>query len=657
MNRQLIGAIFLFLLVGCFLYLPKVTDNIGWYNSGEFVAAAITLDVPHAPGYPLLTRLGNLFLQLPISKGPAYRLNLLSCLIGLWALALMIWLLQMSGMNILSAFTAAVFLLGSRTYFEQAISIEVYCLEVALIIAGLMVGIKLAEGSESRLIAFMTGLIGMIGVGHRPTFALYALTLLIFVKERHCKPVKFNFFWFFIGVLLGAIPTFDLYLRLQNPARVLLDPMVGRGFSGLIEVCTGTVYGGGLFVFKYDEVFARFLYFFRFLFDDCSVFILPLALTALILNKDEKPVLKALVIIGMVNLLFVLNYNAFEAHSMLLPCLFVLCSLAGFALDHISSVKIRYPVSIILILSSLVGAFYKQIPPDEQPIETCKNIFSEIEPGSLVLMSNDVEFRSYYYLRLVQSFRKDVTIQLVDQIDLDDLKRLAPVVETHKVFGTLVYPEDALARFVASFSVIPHGYGYKILPAGSKPESQGLNNLVATIDVASGCFAFDLPQKRNTEFKRGTIIKYGYSYTGSVDTFVSCRVWAFLTSSDDSILYRNGLMIGHDCHLPSEFVSPASIAGETSLDLQLVRNLVIPFDIPAGNYKLNVFVEQNCTKLSPFPRVENVNLFNLAGFLEVFRLKYGLSNRSLIDKKLVNKIFSTKDAAIRPVNIIEFKVH
>ncbi|MEW6711526.1 MAG: DUF2723 domain-containing protein, partial [Candidatus Riflebacteria bacterium] len=305
-------------------YFPKVNGNIGWYNSGEFVAAALTSDVPHAPGYPLLMRLASFSIVSAAPADAAFRLNFLSVVIAIAALLMMYFLLLQAEIGHWPAFTAVILLLASRTFFDQAILFEVYCLEVFFIAAGMLIGLKIEKGGNGNSLAFLAGLIGALGVGHRPTFGLYALTLFFFVRQRSEPMAGLSWRWFFTGLGAGFLPSLDLFLQLQNPGRLLLDPQIGRGLAGFLRVFSGTVYSGGLFAFDTLELWQRFVFFMQFIFTDSSVLVLPAAVLALSINRGQNALKKALLVTAMVNLIFVLNYHAFEAHSMLLPCLFSL---------------------------------------------------------------------------------------------------------------------------------------------------------------------------------------------------------------------------------------------------------------------------------------------------------------------------------------------
>lgn len=619
--------------LGMVLFLPFVSNNIGWYNSGEFVAAALTEDVPHAPGYPLLTRLAALSLELPLNTGPAGKMNLLSAIIAILAAALLTDLLLKAGLSGWPAFSAGVLLLCSQTYFEQAILFEVYCLEVLFIIIGLRIGLRLAAGENSKGLAFFAGLIGALGVGHRPTFVLFAATLFFFIQERRNSLREMSWFWFAMGVFAGLLPSFDLYLRLQSTQRVLLDPMVGRGISGFLRVFTGTVYSGGLFSLGFGEVFSRFVFFIGFILRDSSILVLPAALLAIVLKDGNQAFKKALICIGMVNLIFVLNYNAFEAHSMLLPCILALSALAAHAFQAVRNERIRAAICILVIISAPMGAWLRFAPVESESTDYCQRFFRYIPADSVLLMSNDVEFRPYYYLRLLQKFRSDAVVQLVDNIEAPELYGLSRLIGQRTVAGSLVHPPDALDRLVASFSLEPLGYGYKVIEA-DRP-FQNFVELREAQWFQYGAASLTVKLLADLSYRPGEVLEYGYGFCGPREEFTNMEVVALLLSKNSAPIARNGLAVAHDSHRSAAFINRQLLAEKDNLHLFIRRTLVLPYDLPPGEYFLKLFFVAGTSVSSGAPEYSaliGVNRFNFDGFLEVFKLKYGLTNRILLTR-------------------------
>src|SRR4051794_28784427 len=80
-------------------YLLGLYPSVSVGDSGEFVTAAWTLGVPHAPGYPVYSLLGHLVADLIPWANPAYRLNLFSAATASGAMAMFFLCLQRAGIQ------------------------------------------------------------------------------------------------------------------------------------------------------------------------------------------------------------------------------------------------------------------------------------------------------------------------------------------------------------------------------------------------------------------------------------------------------------------------------------------------------------------------------------------------------------------------------
>ncbi|HNX76453.1 MAG TPA: DUF2723 domain-containing protein [Candidatus Rifleibacterium sp.] len=653
-------AIIFTALAGAIMYLPDVSEQIGWYNSSEFHIAALTLDVPHAPGYPLFTRLASLAAGYFPGASVAARINLLTALTGIMGAVLLTCLLLVAGCSGPTAALAGLLLLAVPEYRNQSIMAEVYALEICFILLGLLVGLLFERGRTGSLLALAAGLTGAMGVGHRPTFALYALTLFFFIRAARpaIKPAARFWVFLFIGVLAGLIPSFDLYFRLQNPARVLLDPMIGHGIEGFFKVFTGTVYGGGLFVFSLPEVLTRFLHFLSTVIREGGVWLLLGPVFFLLPGpaRENRALKLALTSILLINLGFVLNYNAFEAQTMLLPSFMALAALAALAVDQISHYRLK-AAACAAIGSTALFCFYMQPASVDSPAFYVKNAMKNLPDRAMLLMSNDVEFKPYWYFRLTEGFRKDLAIQLVDKIENNELQTLKPVIERQLLYGSLVYPKDSLMQLTASYSVEAAGYLHKIVPSGnwSVQDSQLVPSETLSI-VSSG---WPATSAANIHFP-GEVFNYQYAVTTTNERFKNIAVVTLLVDGGGLTLGDHGILVGHDLHFPSEFFGRNGRPATGRF--VATRSLVLPERLSPGKYRILLYA---FTADNGWPEIwtdflpHDVSIFNIDGFLEVFALRNGLTGRPLVKTLTISEILnepSLKALGNDSVKLAEFEV-
>ncbi|NNE09410.1 MAG: DUF2723 domain-containing protein [Gemmatimonadetes bacterium] len=134
------------------IYLSCLGARIYLGDSGELVAAAHTLDIPHPPGYPLWLLLARLFDMLPFATS-AWKVALLSAVAGAAALEV----LHRAAIRFATpgASFAALALLGtSPLYWEQAVLPEVYALHSLLFALVLWALLPDAEGRNTPLAGY-----------------------------------------------------------------------------------------------------------------------------------------------------------------------------------------------------------------------------------------------------------------------------------------------------------------------------------------------------------------------------------------------------------------------------------------------------------------------------------------------------------------------
>ncbi len=155
-------------------------------DSHELTLNALRLGVPHPSGYPLYTWAGFLFIHLLPFGDAAYRMNLMSGVLGAAGAGLVVLVGRRLGLGRLVAAFAALLLGVSTTFWSQSVMAEVYAPDLAML--ALVVLLLLRWAAEVRaggdgqrrfvLFALAFGLsLGthLSNLGFAPSFALFVL--------------------------------------------------------------------------------------------------------------------------------------------------------------------------------------------------------------------------------------------------------------------------------------------------------------------------------------------------------------------------------------------------------------------------------------------------------------------------------------------------
>ncbi len=215
----LLGTLAVTFVATLLVYLVTLAPTVTFEDSGELIAAAYTLGVPHEPGYPLWTMIAHVFTWLPVGD-IAYRVNLMSAVCSSLAAALIAWttvlvidgvaaarpggrpavsawLPELDGPALWlacgAALAAGVLAATARTTWSQSIIAEVYGLNAALV--GLLALLTVvwtrsaAPRSRVRLFCAICFVLGL-GLTSHDTFVLLLPVLAVygFLIARRLRP-------------------------------------------------------------------------------------------------------------------------------------------------------------------------------------------------------------------------------------------------------------------------------------------------------------------------------------------------------------------------------------------------------------------------------------------------------------------------------------
>lgn len=213
------------LFAGLFaLGLIQAAPSVVTGDSGEFAAAAATLAIPHAPGFPLFVLLGKVFGSAFALGGWAYRMNLLCAVCGAAAAALFCDALRRFGAGRAARLGAALLLGLGPLWREQSAVAEVFA---PLVLAACAL-LWIAASAGPRLLdpgpAAALGLVFGLGLGLHQTLLFVLPALLLFGREQP-KRLPAAVAWAAAGALAG----FSVHLIL--PLRALKSPPLDWGHA------------------------------------------------------------------------------------------------------------------------------------------------------------------------------------------------------------------------------------------------------------------------------------------------------------------------------------------------------------------------------------------------------------------------------------------
>jgi hypothetical protein len=242
---------------GLLLYLLTGAHSIVTGDNPEFVGAAASLGVPHAPGYPLLTLIGHVFTWLPLGS-TVFRLTILAALLSTATIGLVYATALRVTSSDLASFGAAVALAGTPVFWRWSIQFEVFSLNnfLAALVLYLLVRWKDEPRRDSMLIgaAFAFGL----GLANQQTIALLvpAVLWVLWLNRRQLKRRPSTVALAAGALIVGVLPYLYVPLAASRHPLINFDDvhsasdfwrLIGRGDYGGLQLAgssnTGSPFG------------------------------------------------------------------------------------------------------------------------------------------------------------------------------------------------------------------------------------------------------------------------------------------------------------------------------------------------------------------------------------------------------------------------------
>lgn len=237
------------------LYTVTLNTDVQPADSGELQLAAVTLGIPHPPGFPLFTLIGWLFSLAPLGS-PFARVSYVSVVACALALVLVYAAVRaIAGpgrMGVAAGALAAAALGTSTTFWSQATTTNIRSLTLFFAAAMTLAALRVWHQRDNVVarprwvIAFAAAL--GFGVGHHASLAFIGVMLLAVVAARALQDERngrrlLRAASRAVAVVVAAQVVW-LYLPLRNgaPSRLahgdlatlqgLIDHALARGFAG-----------------------------------------------------------------------------------------------------------------------------------------------------------------------------------------------------------------------------------------------------------------------------------------------------------------------------------------------------------------------------------------------------------------------------------------
>lgn len=381
------------------VYLATLATDVSWAfhatDGPELMTAAVTLGVPHPPGYPTYVLLGHLFSRLPLGAIP-FRFSLFSAVSMSVAVAFLTAAARHlrprdePGRGVGPA--AAVLSLAFLTLaWQQAIVPEVYALNMAAVAA-------LLWATFSRQPAPLVGLLFGLAVTTHGTSLLLLPLVLALTPWRQ---------WPRLGAagLLGLAPLLALPLLAQSGSPVVWgEPQRLDGWWWLV---TAELYRPNLFALPPGEALARLR---QWLWSAQLVVPAFGLLASLPLlrrwSAQQNPRLPfVLALTAILYLLFAATYGTTDAAVLLLPGLACAFLLLAPLFERLGSAGLVLPALLLLLNFN-----HLNLQDDRSARALAESVFVQAPAGAILLTDGDAATFTLWYLHEVEGQRPDLAV-------------------------------------------------------------------------------------------------------------------------------------------------------------------------------------------------------------------------------------------------------
>ncbi len=392
------------------VYLLTLPTDLTWAfhsaDGAELITAAVTLGVPHPPGYPTYVLLGKLISFIPLGV-VAFRFNLLSALLMSGAAALTSgaayrWVAsleskyekpEVTGRHSWAALAMGLAFAFLPLIWQQAVVAEVYALNLFLLAALLFT--LLGEKGNSR--DWLNGLLlGLAATSHLTSLLVLPLVLLLAGFSRWRRLL--------IGFILGLSPFLLIpLLALRDGPVVWGNPTTVDGWWWLVSA---QIYRPNVLSLPPARWLPRLV---EWVGEPSFLFLVGALILLLIHRRTSAPSNRKARLLALLCILaitvYAFFYNAIDAAIYLLPALLLVAILATELAQRFSRPALLLPLALLVLNFNTVNT-HAQAPVRSMTEE----VLHDIPANAMLITSGDRATFSLWYLKHVEGYRPDLII-------------------------------------------------------------------------------------------------------------------------------------------------------------------------------------------------------------------------------------------------------
>jgi len=445
-----ITAFFVFVI-----YLTTLAPTVVNIDSGELATVQITLGIAHPTGYPLFTMLGYLWQLIPLPFTAIYKANLLAAVFtssAIWIFVKSVYLMLTNipviqekkssnkkksyavqinsvaenkiskSLIILSSSASGLLLAFSKTFWMQSTSVEVYSLHLLLINVVILFLLKAFFGTEknSRNWFLLAVVLAFSFANHMTSILILPGIAFLFFAKNKFSVSTFKLNIEMIAIFIPVLLLIYLYL----PVRAAQNPLLNWGdpinFENFWRHFTGAQYRVWLFVSS-AAAKKQLAYFLSNLPSEFSgsIAALVIILGLVYSFKKFRNMFYFLLITFVFTVAYSINYDINDIDSYFLLAYIALIFFASFGfiyMNNLNKKKIgQWAIVAVFFLIPLIQMGFNYKKDDQSNLylykDYTKQILNSVPKNSLILSYQwDYWVSSSYYFRLVENYRRDVTV-------------------------------------------------------------------------------------------------------------------------------------------------------------------------------------------------------------------------------------------------------